>query len=340
MGAVISALRSAAKVGGMARVAAFSVLEYYWRGPRLPAWDLALQVQIDVMHHVIKGCKPQLGKDQAADDAAVQEFVVWMRTMTPKAPSLAATAGISRDITIHVGQVPVDPTAFSGIGIAEDGLRALCARDQQDADRVLVGELLVALPTATALRAHAADAEALLECRPLHDREHIVLYLHGGGYVVGSRQMCRPLTRWISEEAGVRVLATEYRLAPEHPFPAAVFDALIAYKFLLQQGFDASRIIISGDSAGGHLTLVLMHLLRFTHLAQPAALVLISPVSDMSQDKPSTVQNKNYDYLVKYPLESPLSFTRLFYKPGHPLTEQVRAELADMMLSPINGDFA
>ncbi|KAJ2773128.1 hypothetical protein IWQ56_001106 [Coemansia nantahalensis] len=253
---------------------------------------------------------------------------------------IAATEGISKDIAINAQQVPIDPAAFEGIGVAEDGLRALCVSDQQGPGRELIAELLVALPAATTLRARATDGEALLECRPIHAREPILLYLHGGGYVVGNRHICRPLTRWISEDASVRVLSAEYRLAPEHPFPAAVHDALIVYKFLLQQGFGADRIIVGGDSAGGHLVLALTHLVRFMRIAQPAALVLISPVANMSRNAPSLARNRNYDSLAMSPVESPISFARMYHRPGRQLTEQLRAELADMLLSPVNGDFA
>ncbi|KAJ2771827.1 hypothetical protein IWQ57_002033 [Coemansia nantahalensis] len=182
----------------------------------------------------------------------------------PKGAPIAATEGISKDIAINVQQVPIDPAAFEGIGVAEDGLRALCVSDQQGPGRELIAELLVALPAATTLRPRAADGEALLECRPIHAREPILLYLHGGG------------------------------LAPEHPFPAAVHDALIVYKFLLQQGFDADRIIVGGDSAGGHLVLALTHLVRFMRIAQPAALVLISPVANMSRNAPSLALNGDF----------------------------------------------
>ncbi|KAJ1724170.1 hypothetical protein LPJ61_005766, partial [Coemansia biformis] len=264
MEALWSAQRAVVKAFAMAAVAACSVFEYYWHGARLPAWDLKFQVQRDIAHHVLSGCLPLIEDGRDIDKVDVFEVVARIRAVIPKEVPIPASEGVGGDIVIPVHQVPVDPAVFKGIGVAEDGLCALCERDQQDTERRLVCELITALPTAAVLRAQTADSEVLVECRPLHSRETVVLYLHGGGYIVGNACMSRLLTRWISDEAGVRVLVANYRLAPEHPFPAAILDAFIVYKFLLQQGFDANRIVVAGDSAGGHLALALAHLLRFT----------------------------------------------------------------------------
>ena len=82
-----------------------------------------------------------------------------------------------------------------------------------------------------------------------------MLYLHGGGYVMGSLNTHRDFMGRISRAAQARVLGLDYRLAPEHPFPAAVEDSVAGYRFLLEQGLPPARIAIAGDSAGGALTL-------------------------------------------------------------------------------------
>src|SRR5260370_1350908 len=97
---------------------------------------------------------------------------------------------------------------------------------------------------------------------PEADHDRVVLYLHGGGYVMGSLKSHRNLVAKLSAEARARVLSLDYRLAPEHPFPAAVDDAVAAYRWLLHEGVPASRIAISGDSAGGGLTLAMLLALR------------------------------------------------------------------------------
>jgi epsilon-lactone hydrolase len=109
----------------------------------------------------------------------------------------------------------------------------------------------------------------------------VVLYLHGGGYVMGSRRTHRELAARIARDASARVLVLEYRLAPEHPFPAAVDDATEAYRWLRKQGFAASSIAIAGDSAGGGLTLATLLKLRDAGDALPACAVLLSPWTDL-----------------------------------------------------------
>lgn len=113
------------------------------------------------------------------------------------------------------------------------------------------------------------------------DEDAVVLYLHGGGYVAGSIDSHRNLTGHLARAMRCRVLAIDYRLAPEHPHPAAVEDATKAYRWLLAQGLDPHRIIISGDSAGGGLTVATLVALRDSGEPMPAAAVPISPWVDM-----------------------------------------------------------
>lgn len=109
----------------------------------------------------------------------------------------------------------------------------------------------------------------------------VVLYLHGGGYCLGSVATHRGLCSNLSAATGGRVLSVDYRLAPEHPHPAAVDDAVTAYRWLLAQNVPASKVVIAGDSAGGGLTLATLVALRDQHIDLPAAAVAISPWVDM-----------------------------------------------------------
>ncbi|MCC5874203.1 MAG: alpha/beta hydrolase [Gammaproteobacteria bacterium] len=113
------------------------------------------------------------------------------------------------------------------------------------------------------------------------DGRRTVLYLHGGGYVLGSAATHRSLASRLSAAAGVRVLVVDYRLAPEHPFPAAVEDALTAYRWALAQGLKAEQMAIAGDSAGGGLALALLVSIREAGLAMPACAVCLSPWVDL-----------------------------------------------------------
>jgi acetyl esterase/lipase len=125
------------------------------------------------------------------------------------------------------------------------------------------------------------DMDADWVTMPNSANGRVVLYLHGGGYVMGSRRTHRELAARIARDAAARVLVLEYRLAPEHPFPAAVDDATRAYRWLRKQGVAASSIAIAGDSAGGGLTLATLLALRDAGEALPACAVCLSPWTDL-----------------------------------------------------------
>ncbi|MBV8738030.1 MAG: alpha/beta hydrolase [Alphaproteobacteria bacterium] len=116
---------------------------------------------------------------------------------------------------------------------------------------------------------------------PNATRDTALIYLHGGGYVIGSLDSHRHLVAEVGRACGIAALALDYRLAPEHPFPAAVDDALAGYRFLLARGIAPGRIAIAGDSAGGGLVVAAMLAIRDAGLAQPGCGWCISPWVDM-----------------------------------------------------------
>jgi acetyl esterase/lipase len=131
-----------------------------------------------------------------------------------------------------------------------------------------------------------------------------LLYLHGGGYVIGSPDTHRRLCGALARATGAPVLSLDYRLAPEHPHPAAVNDSTTAYSFLLESGVSGvglapSRLAIAGDSAGGGLTVATLVKLRDDGVAQPGAAVAISPWVDMTMTGESMVTLADADPLVK-----------------------------------------
>lgn len=113
------------------------------------------------------------------------------------------------------------------------------------------------------------------------DPNKVLLYLHGGGYILGSIATHRVLAARIAEASGTRCLIIDYRLAPEHPFPAAVEDATAAYGFLLEQGVAPENIAIGGDSAGGGLTFATLVALKDAGTALPSAAFALSPWVDL-----------------------------------------------------------
>ena len=110
----------------------------------------------------------------------------------------------------------------------------------------------------------------------------VVLYFHGGAYIAGSPRTHRPLTAALARDAGVRVLALDYRQAPEYGYPAWLEDAVAAYEHLLKTGERPGQIILAGDSAGGNLVLVTLLRLRELGLPMPAGAICLSPWTDLA----------------------------------------------------------
>ena len=138
--------------------------------------------------------------------------------------------------------------------------------------------------TADTLGAQPAERAALAAPELPH---HAVLYLHGGGYLVGSPAVYRPLAATLAARLSAPVYTLDYRLAPEHPYPAALNDAYAAYQALRDAGQDPGQIAIMGDSAGGNLTVALLQRLRTEGLPLPASAVLLSPWGQLGGSSPS-----------------------------------------------------
>jgi monoterpene epsilon-lactone hydrolase len=142
------------------------------------------------------------------------------------------------------------------------------------------------VPLARGTRIHHLTGEEIRGCwvaaRGADEGAGAILYLHGGGFVFGGVRTHRHLVSAISAACGVPALLLDYRRAPEHPFPAAADDAVAGYRWLLDQGFAPEKIVVIGDSAGGHLTAGLLADLHRKRLPMPAAAVLFSPFLDLT----------------------------------------------------------
>jgi acetyl esterase/lipase len=134
---------------------------------------------------------------------------------------------------------------------------------------------------------------------PDADAGRAVLYLHGGGYVIGSINTHRSLAARLSRASGARVLVIDYRLAPEHPHPAAVDDAVAAYRWMLAQGLKPARITVAGDSAGGGLTVATLVAIRDAKLPLPGAGACLSPWVDLEGIGESMTTKADVDPIVQ-----------------------------------------
>lgn len=158
--------------------------------------------------------------------------------------------------------------------------------------------------------------------------DRVVLYTHGGGFVVGSRHTHRKLAGHLATAIGCRALVIDYRRAPEHPFPAQLDDAVTVYRWLLGRGVPAGHIVTSGDSAGGNLAISLALKLRDDGDPLPAALLPMSPWLDMEHKGETLETNAGTDALVQRPILEGMS--GMFLGPdGSPL---------DPLANPLHSD--
>ncbi len=159
--------------------------------------------------------------------------------------------------------------------------------------------------------------------------DRVILYLHGGAYTRGSCATHRALAARIGYAAEMPVLLIDYRLAPEHPFPAAIEDAAAAFEFLDGAGFHPEQIAVAGDSAGGGLSLALVQKLRREGRDVPGAVACLSPWADLTLSH-ETVSRLGSDDPF-FPTPDQLAVSALHYAGG--------ADLLHPGLSPVNGDF-
>jgi acetyl esterase/lipase len=156
----------------------------------------------------------------------------------------------------------------------------------------------ILLPRATGVDVESTELGGVLVDRLRPKEAHadkVLLYLHGGAYVLGSRRTHRQLVSHIARAAGITAVVPEYRLAPEHPWPAGIEDAVAVYRALLSSGTKAEDIVIAGDSAGGGLAVAALLTLRHAGDALPKAAVLLSPFLDVTASGESATTRADQD---------------------------------------------
>lgn len=154
-----------------------------------------------------------------------------------------------------------------------------------------------------------------------------LLYIHGGGFISGSCRTHRMHVAKFAIESGLESLVFDYRLAPEHPFPAALEDCVSVYMWLLEQGYDASEVVVGGESAGGTLTLSLLLALKERGASLPKAAFSISPVTDLRCQADSFARNLRNDIAPEGASEL---WTSYYIGDNDPMSP---------LVSPLMGDF-
>lgn len=194
----------------------------------------------------------------------------------------------------------------------------ICAIDPPPADIVFTPATIGTIPAEWSLA-------------PRSDEDRVLLYFHGGGYCSGSIASHRGMLGRIGRLARIRTLAIAYRLAPEHPYPAALDDALAAWRFLRDEGYPPHAIVIGGDSAGGNLTLATLLRLRAMGESLPAAAWLVSPWVDLKMTGATLDSKADIDPLIGRDYLTGLATAFLAgHDPGDPKVSPLYADLAGL----------
>ncbi len=176
------------------------------------------------------------------------------------------------------------------------------------------------------------DMQAEWILPPEIENEAVILYLHGGGYCIGSITTHRSLVSFLAKTAKAKALIIDYRLAPEHPFPAAVEDSVAAYRWLLDQGILPKQLVIAGDSAGGGLTVATLVDLKQKGEPLPAAAVCLSPWVDLEGLGESVTTKAEEDAMFRK--EDLVEFGKCYLAEADPKTPLAAPMYSDMQGLP------
>ncbi len=213
--------------------------------------------------------------------------------------------------------------------VATPGSMNLEDLERQRAGQELLGRLVTPMIGMSWEPFHIKEMNAAwLKPDFTHDKNRVILYCHGGGYTSGNLGYSRPLASKLSHATGWETLCFEYRLAPEHPYPAAVDDAVRAWDYLMYLGYGARDVVVAGDSAGGNLALVLCHRLKKAKRQLPSKLVLMSPWADMTASGRSYTERADLDPTLT-----------LHYVKAVREVYARDEDLSSPLLSPLFGDF-
>ena len=205
-------------------------------------------------------------------------------------------------------------------------------RQSQNHFGALLGNSKDVLIEDVSIRDHPSAGEILqgewVYVNRAHMKKYVILYCHGGGYSTGSRVYVRTLTTKLAMSTSMDVLSFDYRLAPEHPYPAATEDAMKVWNYLMLLGYGARDVILAGDSAGGNLALSLALQLKAQKRLLPRGLILMSPWTDL------TASGQSHE--TKAAIDPVLNAGYLAEMTGNYAAKE---KLNDPFISPLFGDY-
>lgn len=173
--------------------------------------------------------------------------------------------------------------------------------------------------------------------KPEHPRDMVIWYLHGGGFTTGSAKERRDITQYLAKTYETTVVSTNYRLSPEHKWPAHLDDCMKVYDELLRRGYDPKKMIFMGESAGGTLVLSIALRLAAEGKPQPAAIASFSPCVEQADGLPSHTENVETDYMLRDATTKPEQYEAVFGIEDRAANAEM---LRDPLISPYYGDYS
>ncbi|PVV01669.1 hypothetical protein BB560_003902 [Smittium megazygosporum] len=320
-----------------------AVLDYISNGPRYPNWTMGMQATVASLVSVVEMFAEHTSSVDL--DAHPEKFDLGV---------IAHTLRGIRDMPVDISGYPgkyetvywkthqnEHRSILTQDLFSDEEFAGIQDRVQKEltVPRELFSEIVVHDSVFDREKKNGFSDQQIFSLSPLHPDEVILVHYHGGGYCYECPGAYRRSMVDVSESTGYRIFVPDYRLAPEHPFPAGMLDGIEFYFHLMGLGFKPENIIIMGDSAGGNLCLCIIQILKRKSAKQPRGVVALSPWCSLTPDKDSYTKNKKYDFVFASTPENPLNPSRLYVNPGVPMSENIKAMLNNPLVAPLHFDF-
>ncbi|PVU95630.1 hypothetical protein BB559_002669 [Furculomyces boomerangus] len=309
--------------------------KYFTEGPTLPNWTLGFQLSLEMVkmaYGTVKSKAIEITEDNYTLEKALE-------VMTPFRITEADITGKGGQYRRHKWHVNRPEMLVSSDPIFDELTKDDVELARKNTPREFIADVIVPDSTIEKETEGGNTLDKILALEPLSENEPILVHYHGGGYARGSPGIYRGALLKIAKETGYRVIAPNYRLTPENPFPSCIHDGYRFFQYLLGQGFKPENIVIMGDSAGGNLVLEIALILKNANEKQPRGIVAFSPWTDLSGTRPAKIENAKYDFIASTGRESVLSAARLYMAPGKKVDEEMLELLKHPFASPLYGNF-
>ncbi|PVU97528.1 hypothetical protein BB560_005734 [Smittium megazygosporum] len=324
----------------LSEVCGQTVSDYLTNGPRYPNWTLGMQTTVEAIKTGFGSMRPMNRVVMTTENFDIKVFgeaVTVIRDMPVDISGYPGKLG-REEWSTHSNEFRnvLTESLFSG---SEYGFIRDRIQREINVPRQLYSEIVFHNSLLDKTINSGYKEESFFSLSPLSSDEVVLIHFHGGSYCYECPGTYRRAMIDISKATGCRVFLPKYRLAPDHPFPAAILDGAEFYYHMQSLGYKPENIIVCGDSAGGNLALSLLQVLKAAGSKQPRGAISISPWSDLNPITDSYVRNLKYDFLANIPISSVYNPSGLYLNPGKPLNKEIYELMKSPFVSPVCADY-